>query len=507
MEHSKINFFVFFTAFFVFLSCAVMAQSIKDVSIHKLDHLSPNTIGTHTGPIGLWANSDPEDLKELFHKISKIEWTPAERNILVHLLLTDTTEDVWSISDQPDDTTFLTARVEALFHMGAFQAVSELVRYIPEKYKNSTITSYDFYARFFMGDVESSCRDIENRPMEQADKIQLICLNTFKDKSRAVLAYDLYRENSSDDDKLFTALADTVFQERSFKAPTDIILKPHHLPLIASLKDKDGLLRRSNAPWVTAFMAYSSELPIVMRLQALEKMGGTSADFEKLYLALAQEKETERVFERAVSVQKMKNATTSAELIKALKNFVLLARQDGIFPQTTLFLADMIRSVEPMKENNALADYAIDIYFGANELALVYAWYRILSKDSFEALEKAPVVHASGIGLPMMDQLFDLCQIHEKRCHRLIERLSPYFVIKNVESYASLKYVPVLTYPPVIISQIRHLKDTMKEGEALIKGMMLLHASPLFEGELLWLIQSMLPKGAAVMLERERMLR
>lgn len=507
MGRNKINFFVFFTAVFVFLSCAVTAGVVKDVAIRKLDHLSPNTIGTHTGPIGLWANSDPDDLKDLFHKISEIEWTPGERNILVHLLLTDTTEDVWPISDQPDDTTFLTARVEALFHMGAFRAVSELVRYVPEKYKNSTITLYDFYARFFVGDVESACRDIENRPMEQADKIQLICLNTLKDKSRAVLAYDLYRENTSDDDALFTALADTLFQERPFKAPLEITLKPYHLPFIASLNDKDGLLRRSNAPWVTAFTAYSSKLPIIMRVQALEKMGGNPADFEKLYLALAKEKETGRVFERAVAVQRMKNAPTSAELGKALKEFVDLARQDGIFPQTTLFLADMIRSVKPTAENNSLVDYAVDIYFGANELAFVYDWYRVLPKDSFDALEKAPIVHASGMGLPMMDQLFDLCQAHEKRCHRLVERLTPYFVIKNIENYTSLKPLSVLAYPPVVVSQIRHLKDTMKEGEALIKGMMLLHASPLFEGELLRLIQSMLPKGASVMLERERMLR
>lgn len=481
------------------------APSANGITIRGLERLSPNTIGSVAGPIGLWANSDPGELMRLFDKIGTVDWTPAERDILIHLLLSDTTDTAWPALRQLDDTAFLRARLRALFSLGAFRETAELVQYVPEKDRTPEIDTLGFYARFFDGDGNTACQAAEMQELEHPEQIRLICLHAYGDKNRAALAYELYRENHAKDDPLFTALGDAVFQERPFKAPADAVLRPVHLPFTEVLGQTD-LMMFPQPMWVVSFIGHSSGFPPVFRLRATERTGGTADVFRKLYEDVGVLDEKSGLADRVRAAAAIKSAETVSDKIKAVSAFAEAARADGVLPQTASFLAEAIRHIEPTQENKILALNAVAVFLSENNLPAAHLWYQILQTDPVAALEAVPAVQAAGMGLPDLDGWEVLCRKDKQRCARLMERLKPYFVMPEVLTYSVIRPTETAAYPPVVIAQIRHLKEGMKDGEAIIRGLMLLNASPAFEGELLWLVQTLLPKGAAAALEQERLM-
>lgn len=506
MGRIKTKIAALFCGIFLIVTAIVLkAQAADKITIRELDRLSLNTIGSVAGPVGLWANSDPVELMRLFDKVSGVNWTPAERDILVHLLLSDTTDTVWPALKSLDDTAFLMARMRTLFSLGAFHEGSELIQYVPEKDRLPEMDTIGFFARFFSGQGEAACQAAEMQELEYSDQIRLICLNAYGDKARAALAYELYRENHANDDPLFTALGDALFQERPFKKPDHVMLKPVHLPFIEALGQGD-LLAFPQPMWVMSFIKQSSGLPPVIRLKAMERMGGESEAFRTVYEQAETFSQEEGLSDRIRAATVLRTASAVSDKIKAVSAFIASARADGVFSQTAPFLAEAIRHIEPVPENKALAQNAVILFLSENNLSAAYLWYQVLQADPIAALKVAPLIQTAGMGLPSLDGLIFLCREDKTSCDELMERLTPYFVMPDVLSYPEIRPIEKAVYPPVVTAQIRHLKEGMKDGEALIKGLILLNASPTFEGELLWLIQTLLPKGAGAALERERLM-
>lgn len=196
----------------------------SEIQVADLSDFSLSSYGTHTlNQTHLWENSSPDVVNALLDKIADRSLSSAEKNRLVRLLTADTGLLIWPSVQKSDS--FLVKRMQTLFDVGAFEAVSQTIQSVAPAHRSPALSLLLFQALLMNGQIQEACALLDEKEAGiGTDERRITCLLAQDKMAEARLQYELYRENQSKTD--WTQLGDIVFRERSAKPDLKQAVRP-----------------------------------------------------------------------------------------------------------------------------------------------------------------------------------------------------------------------------------------------------------------------------------------
>lgn len=202
------------------LCCASVSAGAQNVLMRELMPISSDSLGTI--PLqnnDLWIRSDEKTVTDLIKQLSQKSLTEQQWDLFRFLLMADTGSKIWR-SDTAES--FLKIRSDALFQIGAFQDIVQLIDKIPPRDLSEALKQKQFEALLFSGDTQRACTLLnENDWGIYTDQMRLSCFIVQNEMDKGRLSYDLYTEQYGAADENFTRIADVVFlnQKNTLKNP------------------------------------------------------------------------------------------------------------------------------------------------------------------------------------------------------------------------------------------------------------------------------------------------
>lgn len=485
---------------FLFVKTAHAQLIQSDVVIEDLPVFSLNSVGTsHTFSSNIWQESDEEDLIHLLKKIGNTSLSPASQNALILLLTQDSTAPQRKENTTLKDNAFLLERLETLFRLGAFNETLSLIQQIPEKQLTEDILKIKFYTLLMLGktnDAESTLELITDTNF--LDKARINLFLEKEEKNKAILSYEILKENQEKPSDLFSTLAENVLLE--IETPLiDAPLNKEDVFLLSRLKN--GSFNFQNQPLglqkILTALPYTA---IEKRIQLAEHLNLSDEELKKIYnLPLHDLKIDKKHLKRAELYQKIQSVENEKERVTYLNEFITLAFSDKI----ALFIAPIIESelnkIIANPDYLSIAFNAVQIYALRNNLEKANEWYTLLKNSPSDTYQKQrmmliPTLQLLGAGFSndLNTLIAHFCtNTTDSDCTDFYKRLSN-------EAYEEL----ALKKSPQLLIPYEYLKDENKNklGENLIKAILDLNNPTITEKQS---IHSFIIENTPIIIEKE----
>ncbi len=473
------------------------------VIISDIAPFSLNTLGSHDKlKKDLWQESNPETLFQLVDQIGTKKLSPASRKALILLLTQDTTGH--ELKNQKEDI-FLTKRLEALTRLGAFDEVLKLINLIPSQKINQEIYLLKTNILIAQGKFEEAEKEFENlSPSFKTDETRINLFLEKEEKNKAILAYEIYRENQETSNPLFSALAENILLELETKIPNDLPLNIEHIYLFSRLKENSFSLKNQFEGIQKIFV----NLPvsdISERIYYAEKISLNAQELESIYkLPLFDLKTDPNHLKRAEIYQKIKTETDIFAKAQWIKTFAKIAFQDKLGLYIAPLIEQELNAILPQQELKDLAFYAAQIYILQNNLEKAYEWYQILKNEKEDSYQKErllliPGLQKIGAGIPQETEslLNYFCtNLKEENCLQFWKNASQEF-------YETLN-TQKPNRPPLMIFEYLNHEHQLKTGENLIRAIFDLNDENISDKHsLIFFIKQNYPQDVSLPLELE----
>ncbi len=491
-------------ALFVFLmSGTVVAQQIESgVIVETLPDLSVNSLGTDKSIYtDLWQTTDSKTLLDIIGKIGVIELSPASKKLAKYLLLQDTTGQPFADSQNLlKEDIFFIERLNALFRLGEWDDLLKLIDLVPEKQQSEEIQKIKINTLLMKGQNKKACTLLEQQEFKDyTDKMRLSCFLAQEEKEKAVLSYDVYLENASQEDSLLNALNSLVLRELPETLPENFIIKPEHVFLFSLLKEPQADWNKQS-DGIQKTLTDLPTTPIPLRIQLAEQIALTATEMARIYnLPLLQLKPDEPHLKRADLFQQIKASASESEKAHLLAIFISSAKDDKILLNIAPLLVELLNEIVPQKAYEYLAFDAVQIYGLKGNLSAAAAWHQILEDSLTEKAKKqrlllVPLMNQLGAGYP-------------RDIDSLINNICPGKKNKECSHFWSVFKSPVLEeyestfeggFPP--LSQ-----EKQQTGENILNTLFELNQKDADVQKLFTFIRQIKPRNLSGEIEREKM--
>lgn len=455
------------------LFCFPVTASLIDsgVTVEDLSSFSLNTLGYHD-KLGkdLWVQSDKETLFPLIDKIGQTPLTPASRNALIFALTQDSTG--FEIKEE-ETSLFLIKRLKALERMGAFQEALDLIELVPSQNLTQDLLLLKTNLLLAKGDFETAQKVIEDlSPSKKTDEAQINLFLETEEKNKAVLSYEIYRENQENSDTLFSALAENVLLELETKIKKEEPFELSHAFLLARLKNVD-INEKKLTEGVKKTLLQLPTVDISKRIKYSETTSLDVKELKNIYeLPLFDLKTDENHLRRAEIYQKIKSLTNISEKAEWLKTLIKIAMDDKVILHLAPLIEEELNLLLPQPEYKDLAFYATKIYILSNNLEKAYVWYQILANEKEDKYQKErllliPLLNKLGAGIPS-----ETTSLLTHFCADATKEDCPLFWKHASNEFYTLQNVTVPPQSVLGIFDYFKQENTAKRGENLIRAVL-----------------------------------
>lgn len=412
----------FFVAGLLLLSINGYADTLEetDVIVESLPDLTSNTLGTRpTTNVHLWSGTSSQQLSKLLQQITQTPLTPAERQMVIHLLTLDTSGSVLTDTKQ-NALAFLEERLNTLFQLGAWQEVLDMIQLIPPQDITDRIFQIRVEALLMKGDTQQACALIDEKTTVTAyDKLRISCFLAKEEKNKAILSYDIYQENTSDNQSVFALLAENVLREIPTPLPENIVLQPHDVYLFSLIKNHEiDWDRQTRGIKQTLVDLPTTDIPL--RIFLAEQIGLDVDAMKKIYrLPLFNPDLTNRAVKRAYLHQQILNTHDNATKVILVKEWIDLIRRDDLFISLAPVIADVLNTLEATTDNVDLAYDAVQAYALTDNVSMAEPWHELLtdspvSTHQRQVFQLVPIWQTLGGGIPyqLAEKMQQYCGIH-----------------------------------------------------------------------------------------------
>lgn len=395
----KKNIFVFcLSCLFCLQSPAIQIDS--GVIVNDLPSFSLNTLGTHTKlPTNLWQTSDKNELYSLIDKIGTTNLSPASTNAFITLLTQDSTGfEKKSQDEETNANLFLIKRLNALVRLGAFDEAINLIELVPAQKINSEILLIKTNVLLAQGKFDEAQKTIEELPPSfETDQLRINLFLEKEEKDKAILSYEIYRENEEQPDALFTSIAENVLLELDAKIDETSTLKNTHVFLLSRLKETPfDLYNQTNGIRKTFIQLPSNSID--NRIFYAEKTVLTSDELSQIYrLPLLDLKRDKNHLKRAELYQQTTNETDSFKKADLLNKFIQLVQLDKLLLFEAPLIEKELNKITAQPQFKKMAFAAAQVYILQNNLEKANEWYQILANDPADIHQKQRLLLTIGM--------------------------------------------------------------------------------------------------------------
>ncbi len=391
------NFFKFSTLFFgLFGFLTAQAQDFKsEVTVESLPELSANVLGTiQTQNPYLWSGTPANQLLQTLKEAGKRSLSPATRTLVSYLLQLDITGAGFNDSQNLlKRDRFFIARLKALEQQGEWDTVLQLIEKVPATEITNEIKQIKATVLLMKGLVKEACQiqeelaETKNENGEtvsniEADKMLISCFLAKEEKSKAVLAYDLFQDAHPNADSTFTALADATLRELPVELPENIILSPDNVYLYALVKNP-----KLNASLQTREVKkILSDLPstdIILRIQLGEQIGLSLPELQRLYrLPIIDLPADNAVVERVHTYQQIQMESDASKKASLLSKWLKSIQKDDLFIPLAPLIAETFYQLQANEKYIDIALYAVQAFALTKNLAAAQPWFELLEENN-----------------------------------------------------------------------------------------------------------------------------
>ena len=498
----KKNLLLFCCSCFFCLTCLATPVDFS-VEIDDISSFSLNTLGSHNKlKKDLWQASDPQTLFQLIDKIGTAPLSPASRKAIITLLTQDTTG--FELKNSQENS-FLLKKLEALTRLGAFNEALELIELIPTHQIPQEILQLKTNLLIALGQFEKAKKEFEKlNPSFKTDETRINFFLEKEEKNKAILSYEIYRENQEGKNPLFSALAENILLELETEIPNSTPLNIEHVYLFSRLKNP-SLKLDNQYDGIRKIFVNLPTSNIDERIYYAEKINLDAHELENIYkLPLFDLKIESNHLRRAEIYQKIKSETDHFAKVEWLKTFIKIALQDKLGLYLAPLIEQELNTVLPQKEYKDLAFYAAQIYILQNNLEKANEWYQILSNEKDDAYQKhrlllIPGMQKLGAGIPAETEslLNHFCADLKK------ENCSEFWQKASHEFYETLNTSKPNRSPLMIFEYLKQ-EHNLKTGENLIRAILDLNDEKISDKySLLFFIKQNCPLEISLPLELE----
>lgn len=503
------------------MSCPLVAVgddfNPSEVIVESLPALTLNSIGIipTTNP-DLWSQTPANVLIDTIRQIGETNLSPAERQLVAHLLLLDITGTQFTDTDNIlGETAFLKERLQTLFNMGEWESVLKLIELIPDPDLPDDILKIKINTLLLKGDVKDSCGLIDERESkldsQYVDKMRIACFLAKEEKEKAVLAYDIYQEKTGDTDSLFATLAENGLREIQTSLPKNAILSPEDV-YVAALNKEMAIDWTKQSRAVKITLADLPSTPIPLRIELGEQSGLPLDAMKKLYRLPLFESDLAGQYnqsvKRALLYQKIMAATDDKQKAVFIREWIDLIKKDKLFVNLAPVIADVFNSMKASPDQIELAYNAVQAYGLENNLSMAEPWFEILKENDLPMYRRqrfllTPLWQNLGGGYPA-----DLDGLMQRYCGtNPIQSCSMIRLFIDPAFYGdseTMKMVPDITDNQTESSGSEQNKTT-RLGESLLKAVLNINSGKELKKSYLF-IREVGQKGARDALLREGMI-
>ncbi len=502
MNKKSFLFLLFFLASF-----QVNAQLFDSgVIIQDLPSFSLNSLGsTHVFSSNIWQESDKDTLLNSINQIGENPLTPASKKTLILLLTQDSTGYKKTSEEIENNEIFLSERLKALVRLGAFEEALLLINQIPEKQLSEEIQKIKFYTLLLQGKTQEAELILDTiSDTKFLDKARINLFLEKEEKNKAILSYEIYKENLENEPDLFTLCAENTLLELETpllqtKATVEDVF------LLSRLKETsfDFENQHIGIKKVLAELPYT---PIERRIFLAEKIGLTKEELTKIYSLPLNDLAIEKNhLIRAQLFQKIQTETNEVKKVKFLNEFISLSKKDKIIFFVASIIENELDKISPQPAHLSLAFDAAQIYTLQGNLEKASEWYQLLKDSPSDTHQKQrmlliPYLQTLGAGLPS-----DLNSLIKHFCHNTIdEECTQFYQRLSNEAYEEIN-TPKEQKIPSTPSYLKE-EDKLKTGENLIKAILDLNNPDISDKTTLYdFIYDTAPKQIKQHLQQERM--
>lgn len=460
----------------LFFSMNGYANSLEntDVVVETLPALTSNTIGTRsTTNVHLWSGTSAHQLTKLFNQIAYSNLTPAEMQLVTHLLTLDTSGSITTDFDQTHALAFLEERLNVLFKLGAWNDVLDIIRLLPEQDVTERIFQIKVETLLMKGDIKQACTLIDEKTSDTTyDKIRISCFLAQEAKNKAILAYDIYQENTPDNQSVFALLSENVLREIPTSLPENIVLEPHDVYLFSLAKNVTiDWTKQTRGVKMTLVDLPTTDIPL--RITLAEQIGLDAEAMKKIYrLPLFNPDLNNHAVKRAYLHQQILNTHDNETKVILIKEWLDLIRKDGLFISLAPVIADMFNQLKATADYVDIAYDAVQAYALTDNLAMAEPWRSVL-KDSSRAIHQkqffmlTPIWQTLGGGYP-----YNLAEKMQQYCG-----IRPLSVCNKMKLFIdSDLYETEQSSQPQGAFLFTQSQKTTRLGETLLQGILDIHA-------------------------------
>lgn len=493
------------TFFPIVIACGLFARaSMATVQVNNLPDLSLDGVGVETVfSSSVWQGArNVKHLAEQVKKVSHLRLTPSERDVLRHLLMTDTSAEPALIGG---DGSFGLVRAEALFDQGLFEDVITLIDQIPNEQKTLDMKRLKSASLFGAGRLTEACQESNMSFWEENENaLRAVCVFYQGTQDEARLAFDVYHEGGENDKWISSAT------KRLFSGQGN---RPDGNPpvwvagLVATAFGIEGLNGWSQG--ILRAVALNSKVPVDVRLAAAEKtilyekdrrsVWGAISTFDKADGQKSDIRERIKLYQNIL-------ALSGEKRFKAIRNLISEVKKAKVIEAWAPIISEMMAEKEVTLEQADLAADMIVVNAWDNNIAAAYQWYTILSeKDEVAALRLAHILNAMGGGVPKsIDPLIKACSA-ENMCDVVLRDIPFYFPVSTEVALS----VPTIQfgYPGFVTGAIRQQILEGQIGLGILNSLILLGQSSATERPLVETIGKIIPQEMGMSILRERLLR
>ncbi len=388
--------------------CSADDFNPSGVIVESLPELTLNTVGTEktTNP-ALWSGTPVETMMSLLTQVEQAGLSPAQRRFVGRLLTLDTAGSGLNDANRVfGETTFLEKRLSALFQMGEWDDVLKMLALVSENDMTTELKKIKINTLLMKGDVQQACAlagELESDTY--VDKINISCFLAKEEKEKAVLAYDIFQEDTPETDTVFTALAENALREIPTDLPVDAVLDVTDVYLFSLNKNAQiNWDKQSRAVKMTIADLPTTDIPL--RIEIGEKSGLSLDEMKKLYrLPLFNPDLNNPVIHRAYLHQRILTSVDEKQKVLLLKEFIDSAKKDKLFINLAPVIADVLNTIEADEEYIDIAFDAVQAYALTDNLALSEPWFDVLLDGELPIYQKQvflliPLRQMMGAGYP-----------------------------------------------------------------------------------------------------------
>lgn len=478
----------------------VAGELFPKVFVERLPEVNINVVGMETAiPADIWGKTDVKDIQKLIQDILSKPLTPAMQNILTEMMVSKTYPYL------P-----LGFRLSVLMHMGQWEKVLQLIELVPPAHRTDDIRSLRIQALFFLGQSQTACDEVNKKGglQKTTEQWRLACALTKQDKTGAALIYATHKEQGKWD-KVTMALAERLFDDKMTQISNDMI-RPYHLPLMASLGDKINWDELNLCPSLQRIAASMEGVPLSYRIKVAEQ--SVSAPYLKaLYLSVPPDvKDANSSLKRALLYQKMTANPPPAELVNLIKAYWDSAISDNMFLSLAPMMYPFLTSVKPSEQNVSLAFGAVQVYALSHQTDAAYEWFQVLQRSIDEVHRQqviflTPLMQWLGAGISKEKVFADCQKTNNDVCAQMLRRIDFDWGVGDV-NLAFYSWEERMMYASAAGQMVSLLSQNNRQAEALLRAIQALQNSPYFEKEIVTALQKMTPKTLGGLLITERYL-